>query len=116
MSDTNECHCARLAREMPEKEWSLWYSFIRAIGGETRLRILSMLSHQSSCICNLAERLNVSQPTMTAHIKQLEENNLVRTIVDGREKKVENYPETTALLTLLQTIFRQLNSEKLASL
>jgi DNA-binding transcriptional ArsR family regulator len=116
MNDTNECHCARLAREMPEKEWSLWYSFVKAIGGETRLRILSILSHQSSCICNLAERLHVSQPTMTAHIKQLKENNLVRTIVDGREKKVENYPETTALLTLLQTIFRQLNSEKLASL
>jgi len=116
MAESTECHCARLARELPEKEWSLWYSFIRAIGGETRLRVLSMLSHQSSCICNLAEKLNVSQPTMTAHIKQLEENNLVKTISDGREKKVENYPETTALLILLQTVFRQLNSEKLASL
>jgi hypothetical protein len=53
---------------------------------------------------------------MTAHIKQLEENNLVRIVISGREKTVENNPETTALLTLLQTIFRQLNSDKLASL
>ena len=111
-----ECHCARLAREMPDKEWGLWISFIKAIGGETRLRILSYLSHKSSCICNLAEELNLSQPTMTSHIKQLEENNLVKVTSEGREKRVENQPETTALITLLQIVFRQLNHTKLSLL
>jgi ArsR family transcriptional regulator len=43
----------------------------KALSDETRLEIIGMLSHGELCACELLEHLNVSQPTLSHHMKTL---------------------------------------------
>ena len=49
----------------------------KALGDEKRLRILSLLRQGERCACVLLEDLNLSQPTLSHHMKILCDANLV---------------------------------------
>ena len=49
----------------------------KALGDETRLNILDMLSCGELCACELTEGLNLSQPTISHHMKILQGVELV---------------------------------------
>ena len=51
---------------------------LKALGDGTRLKVLALLSVRPCCVCELAEVLKLSQPTMTRHLQKLEEAGLVR--------------------------------------
>ena len=40
----------------------------RALGDETRLRIIALLAHGELCVCHLEECLRVSQPKVSRHL------------------------------------------------
>ena len=40
----------------------------KALGDETRLRIVALLSHGELCVCHLEEGLAVSQPHVSRHL------------------------------------------------
>jgi ArsR family transcriptional regulator len=40
----------------------------KALGDETRLRIVALLSHGELCVCHLEEALNLSQPNVSRHL------------------------------------------------
>lgn len=40
----------------------------KALGDETRLRIVSLLSHGELCVCHLEKALNLSQPHVSRHL------------------------------------------------
>lgn len=40
----------------------------KALGDETRLRIVALLSHGELCVCHLVEALRVSQPKVSRHL------------------------------------------------
>jgi ArsR family transcriptional regulator len=40
----------------------------KALGDETRLRIVALLSHGELCVCHLEEALDVSQPKVSRHL------------------------------------------------
>ena len=56
----------------------------RALGDETRLRILHLLVGSEVCVCDLAAQLDITQPLLSFHLKTLRDAELVQTRRDGR--------------------------------
>ena len=78
--------CAPLVREPLDAEDATGLAAVlKAIADPARLRLLSLLSaHEGgeACVCDLTEPLNLSQPTVSHHLKTLVDAGLVR-----REKR-----------------------------
>ena len=49
----------------------------KALGDESRLRILKALAARTFCVCDLARTLGISQPTLSHHLKILRDAGLV---------------------------------------
>jgi len=45
---------------------------MKALSDSNRVKIIKMLQHRSMCVCELREVLQVSQPTVSKHLKILE--------------------------------------------
>lgn len=56
----------------------------RALGDENRLRILSVLRGGEVCACKLLQALNISQPTLSHHMKILCDCGLVSGRREGK--------------------------------
>lgn len=56
----------------------------KALGDETRLTILDMLSCGEICACEILEGLDLTQPTISHHMKILQQVGLVKARKDGR--------------------------------
>ena len=56
----------------------------KALGDESRLRILQALCDRTYCVCDLAKRLGISQPTLSHHLKILRDTGLVNGEKDGQ--------------------------------
>jgi len=56
----------------------------KALGDETRQRILSLLFSREMCVCELIVALNMTQPTTSHHLRILEEANLVHSRKEGK--------------------------------
>ncbi|NGM17439.1 ArsR/SmtB family transcription factor [Xiamenia xianingshaonis] len=57
----------------------------KALGDENRLRIIEHISRQGeACACKLLDELDVSQPTLSHHMKLLCDSGLVNARKDGR--------------------------------
>lgn len=52
--------------------------FFRAMGEEVRVKIINMLLKEEMCICELIEELNLSQSSVSHHIKILKQAELVK--------------------------------------
>ncbi len=49
----------------------------RALGDDTRLRILGLLGVREACVCELVELLGISQPAVSEHLRRLRDAGLV---------------------------------------
>ncbi len=58
--------------------------FYKALGDVTRLTILQNLTGKEMCVCEIIERLRMSQPAISHHLKILKQAGLVK---DSREGK-----------------------------
>jgi ArsR family transcriptional regulator len=58
--------------------------FYKALGDETRLKILQMLSEQEMCVCEILDRLAMSQPAVSHHLKIMKQAGLVTDSRDGK--------------------------------
>ena len=56
---------------------------MKALSDPNRVKIVKMLQHRSMCVCELRELLQVSQPTVSKHLKILERAGLVNSRKDG---------------------------------
>lgn len=52
-------------------EYAQCAQIAKALSDETRLKIVDMLSCGELCACNLLEHLEISQPTLSYHMKAL---------------------------------------------
>lgn len=57
----------------------------KLLGDETRLCILEQLKKCDSCGCDMLDKLSVTQPTLSHHMKQLSDNKLVVTKKVGKK-------------------------------
>jgi len=55
----------------------------KALGDETRLRIIHLLSDKELCACELLNSFNITQPTLSYHMKLLVDCQLVTPIKSG---------------------------------
>lgn len=56
----------------------------KALGDESRLRILRALCDETYCVCDLARLLGIAQPTLSHHLKILRDTGLVNGEKDGQ--------------------------------
>ncbi|MCL2555461.1 MAG: metalloregulator ArsR/SmtB family transcription factor [Firmicutes bacterium] len=56
----------------------------KAMGDETRLKILSMLTRGQTCACKILEAFNFTQPTLSYHMRQLTDSGLVEAEKRGK--------------------------------
>lgn len=56
----------------------------KAMSDSNRLRIIEMLTRGEKCGCNLLEELQVTQPTLSHHMKVLSDCGLVSSYKDGK--------------------------------
>lgn len=66
-----------------KKNYSQYVAFLKAIADETRLEILTMLSGGQLCACKILEHFNITQPTLSYHMKILCSSGLVEGVKDG---------------------------------
>lgn len=72
---------------MPEHPKRL--AALRALADPVRLRLVDELAREGACACELRERLGLSAPLLSHHLKVLREAGLVRTRKSGRRLEVE---------------------------
>jgi len=56
---------------------------IKALRDPNRLKIIKILEHGELCVCEIQEVLQVSQPTVSKHLKTLEEAALLNSRKEG---------------------------------
>ena len=77
----------------------------KALGDEKRLRILSLLRQGERCACVLLEHLNLSQPTLSHHMKILCDSGIVIGRKEGKWMHYSISPEgSEAALQYLQAL------------
>ena len=75
----------QLAKEKADKtEAKRRGKFFKALGDETRQRMLALLSVKEMCVCELITALNMTQPTTSHHLRILEDANLVKSRKEGK--------------------------------
>lgn len=57
---------------------------IKALADENRLAILELLKDGEKCACVILEELNITQPTLSHHMKILCESGLINSRKDGK--------------------------------
>ena len=55
----------------------------KALADETRLRILELIAQKELCACEILEHFEITQPTLSYHMKILAECELVAVRKDG---------------------------------
>ena len=56
----------------------------KALGDESRVKIVLMLSTGATNACDFMDELNISQPTLSHHLKILSEANVVECTKEGK--------------------------------
>lgn len=67
-------------------------AIFKALGDGTRLRIFTMLSESELCACHILEEFQITQPTLSYHMKVLTDCGLVRGVRDGAWMKYSLNP------------------------
>lgn len=61
-----------------------YVSIFKALGDSTRLEIVQMLTEGERCACKILERFEITQPTLSHHMKILSECGLVSVRKEGK--------------------------------
>jgi len=56
---------------------------MKALSDPNRVKIIKMLQHKMMCVCEIQEALQISQPSVSKHLKTLEDAGLVDSSKDG---------------------------------
>lgn len=66
-----------------ENSYGIYIPIFKALADETRLKIIRMLSAGELCACKILEEFEITQPTLSYHMKILTESGLVNGARDG---------------------------------
>lgn len=56
----------------------------KALGDPNRLKIIKLLTNGEKCACDLLEKFNITQPTLSHHMKILSDTGLVKSRKEGK--------------------------------
>ena len=57
---------------------------MKALSDRNRVKIIKMLQHKTMCVCEMRAALGLAQPTVSKHLRLLEEAGLVSSQKDGQ--------------------------------
>ena len=86
-----------------------YVSVFKALADETRLKIIQMLSSGELCACNILEEFNITQPTLSYHMKILTECGLVKGVEEGSWMK---YTINNERLEIVKDIYEDVNKNR----
>jgi ubiquinone/menaquinone biosynthesis C-methylase UbiE/predicted transcriptional regulator len=69
--------------DMSERELERLLSFFKALANESRLKILGILANRECSVSDLADLLDLREPTVSHHLAKLKELDLVRMEAEG---------------------------------
>ena len=99
--------CPRLLQEPLDEGDSVELARVfKALGDPVRLRLLSMIATCSGdevCVCDLTPAFDLSQPTISHHLKLLREAGLISSVRRGTWVYYRLIPETTDRLATILT-------------
>jgi ArsR family transcriptional regulator, arsenate/arsenite/antimonite-responsive transcriptional repressor len=98
------------ATDLPVRPLS---KLFRALGDETRLRIVALLSQGELCVCHLEKALDISQPNTSRHLGILK----AAGVVDSRREGTWVYYSITkqehdAVQSMLSTLTKTFGAER----
>ncbi|MBQ6098314.1 MAG: winged helix-turn-helix transcriptional regulator [Methanobrevibacter sp.] len=83
--NSHEDAVARVKERMPsEDEYSDLSEFFKIFGNPTRLKIISLLSIEDLCVCDICEALDLNQTTVSNQLRILRANNIVKYQKEGK--------------------------------
>ena len=83
--DSHEEAVARVKKHMPSEEEYLDLSeFFKIFSNPTRLKIISLLSVDDLCVCDICEALYLNQTTVSNQLRILRANNIVKFQKEGK--------------------------------
>ena len=83
--DSHEDAVARVKERMlAEDEYSDLSEFFKIFGNPTRLKIISLLSIEDLCVCDISEALGLNQTTVSNQLRILRANNIVKYQKEGK--------------------------------
>jgi ArsR family transcriptional regulator len=87
---------------------------MKALSDGNRTKIIKMLAIKEMCVCELQAALKVAQPSVSKHLKILEEAGLVESSKDGMwvNYRLPKKPNTVYARHLLETLGNWLNDDK----
>ena len=56
---------------------------MKALSDGNRVKIVKMLQHKTMCVCEMQVALGIAQPSVSKHLKALEDAGLVASFKDG---------------------------------
>lgn len=80
-------------------------TILKLLGDKTRLSMISLLNQDECCVCELVEIFQMSQPSVSQHLRKLRDVGLVKEKRSGQwifyslNKEHEAYQMVAALLT-----------------
>lgn len=83
--DSHEDSVNRVKERMQsEDEYSELSEFFKIFGNPTRLKIISLLTIEDLCVCDLCEALQLNQTTVSNQLRILRANNIVKYKKEGK--------------------------------
>ncbi|MFF0725161.1 ArsR/SmtB family transcription factor [Streptomyces sp. NPDC004134] len=102
--NTGTCCPELTAAPLSEEKATNLAKAFKALGDPVRLRLLSMIASEEGgevCVCNLTPAFDLSQPTISHHLKLLREAGLIAGERRGTWVYYRLIPETTDRLAAL---------------
>lgn len=82
-----------------EKNYTDYALIFKSLADETRLKIIDMLSNEELCACKILENFEITQPTLSYHMKILCDSGIV---VGKREGAWMRYSLNSEQLELIK--------------
>lgn len=89
---------------------------LKAIAEETRLKIVAYLTIDTFCVCELVELLDMSQPSISQHLKRLKQAKFITEEKKGKwvfyslNRKHPSYTLVLHLVGMLPNISEEINT------
>lgn len=78
---------------------------LKALGDDTRLNIIDMLSCGELCVCDIMDNLELTQPTVSHHLKVLHNAGLVSFRKEGKWRRFKLVDEEfSSLIEFIQVV------------
>jgi len=91
-----------------ETNFPVYASLMKALGDETRVEIFAMLSAGELCACEMLDKFEITQPTLSYHMKILSESGLVNSRRDGVWMK---YSINQDALKIIKQFFNEIGAK-----